>query len=166
MRDSTRVRMAIAGFAFVVLCLLASAALGAEPSQEREEYVAKAEPICKTNVLANKRIFKGAKAEVKNGELRRASTHFSRAATAFGKTIRQLASIPRPPADAARLEKWLGQLKDEKALIEKIGRALAAEDKRKAEKVSVELNRNTNQANNTVLLFGFEYCRIEQSRFG
>jgi hypothetical protein len=144
---------------------MASAAFAAEPSEERHEYVTQAEPICKTNVLANKKIFKGAKDEVRNGELKRASKHFSRAATAFGKTIQQLAAIPRPPADVAKLTKWIGLLKDEKALIEKIGHALAAENKHKAETISVELNHNSNLANNTVLAFGFNYCRIEPSRF-
>jgi hypothetical protein len=102
---------------------------------------------------------------VKSGELKRASKHFSRAATAFGKTIQQLAAIPRPPADVAKLTKWLELLRDEKGLIQKIGRALAAENKHKAEKISVELNHNSNVANNTVLAFGFNYCRIEPSRF-
>jgi hypothetical protein len=150
----------------LAFCLLASAAFGAEPSEERDEYVAKAEPICKTNVLANKQIFKGTKSEVKAGKLKQASTHFSRAATAFGKTIQQLAAIPKPAADSAALTKWLGLLQDEKVLIGKIGQALKSEDKHKAESVSVDLNRNSNKANNAVLSFGFDYCRIEQSRFG
>lgn len=156
----------MAGCAVLAFCLLASAAFGAEPSEERDEYVTKAEPICRTNVLANKRIFKGAKEEVKAGKLKQASTHFSRAATAFGKAIAQLTAIPQPPADAAKLTKWLGLLKHERALIEKIGRSLKVEDKHRAESLSVDLNRNSNKANNAVLSFGFDYCRIEPSRFG
>jgi hypothetical protein len=159
-------KIGLLGCVLLALCLLASNAGAAEPSEERAEYVAKAEPICKTNVLANKRIFKGAKAEVKAGKLKQASTHFSRAATAFGKTIRQLTAISQPPTDTAKLTKWLGLLTDEKALIGEIGRALRTENKHKAESLSVDLNRNSNMANNAVLLFGFDYCRIEQSRFG
>lgn len=30
----------------------------------------------------------------------------------------------------------------------------------------VELSRNSNQASETVLSFGFDYCRIDPSRFG
>ena len=30
----------------------------------------------------------------------------------------------------------------------------------------MDLNRNYNLANNTVLGFGFNYCRIDPSRFG
>jgi hypothetical protein len=162
---SRSIRAATLGAVLVMAVLVAPGAGAAEPTP-RESYVERAEPICRTNVLANKQIFKGAKAEVKAGELKKASKHFLRAATAFGKTIRQLAAIPRPPEDAAKLWKWLNLLRKEKTIVEKIGRALAAEQKRKAESFSVELNRNSNQANNAVLAFGFDYCRIDPSRFG
>jgi hypothetical protein len=156
--------LAEVGCLAVAWTLLAPAAAGAEIT--REEYVARAEPICKANVLANKRIFKGAKGEVKAGKLRLASKHFFRAARAFGTTIRQLGAVPKPTDDEAKLETWLEVLGTEKEIVEKIGRALAAEEKHKAESYSVELNRNSNKANNTVLAFGFDYCRIDPSRFG
>jgi hypothetical protein len=166
MRTRT-VFLATLGCALSALGIVAPAALGVEEATSpRQEYVETAEPVCKTNVLANKRIFKGAKEEVKGGELKKASTHFFRAGKAFGKTIDQLDAIPRPPEDAAKLAKWLALLRTEKGIIEKIGRALAAEDKHKAESYSVDLNRNSNKANNAVLGFGFNYCRIEPSRFG
>jgi len=142
----------------------ASAETGEEPTRDR--YVERAEPICKRNVLANKRIFRGAKGKVRRGELKQASRHFFRASRAFGKTIRQLVRVPRPTADLTRLKKWFGLLRKEKRLIVKIGKALRAEKKRRAESVSLELNRNSNRANNAVLPFGFDYCRLEQSRFG
>jgi hypothetical protein len=132
----------------------------------RDEYAAQAEPICKTNVLANKRIFKGAKGKVKAGKLKAASTHFFRAATAFEKTIDQLETVPQPTADEVRLAKWLGLLRDESEIIEKVGRALANEDKHKAGSYSVDLNNNSRKANNAVLGFGFDYCRIDPARFG
>jgi hypothetical protein len=133
---------------------------------DRHEYMTLAEPICKTNVLANKRIFKGVKGKVKAGELKSASTHFFRAATAFERTIDQLEKVPQPTADEARLAKWFGLLRGEKAIIEKIGRALAKEDRHKAGSYSVDLNRNSSMANNAVLGFGFDYCRIDAGRFG
>ena len=117
-------------------------------------------------MLANKRIFKGAKGEVKSGKLKKASTHFFRAATAFDKTIDQLEAVPRPTADEARLSKWFDLLRDEEAIIEKVGRALASEDRHKAGSYSVDLNRNSSKANNAVLGFGFDYCRIDPARFG
>lgn len=156
---------------FVLVALVGMVSVGAiSPAGaaeiDRHEYTALAEPICKTNVLANKRIFKGVKGKVKAGELKSASTHFFRAATAFDRTIDQLEKVPMPTADETRLAKWFGLLRDGKAIIEKIGRALAKEDRHKAGSYSVDLNRNSSAANNAVLGFGFDYCRIDPGRFG
>lgn len=131
----------------------------------REEYKAQVEPVCKTNVEANKRIFQGAEAEVKAGKLKKASTHFFRAAVAFNKTIRQIQAVPQPSEDEAKLGKWIGYLKVESSYIGKIGDALKAGKEDKARSLSVRLNHNSNLANNTVLSFGFNYCRIDSSRF-
>ncbi len=158
-------RFVLLGLGTLSLACGAALAGAAEPPT-RPEYVKQAEPICRTNVLANKRIFQGAKGQVKAGKLKPASTHFFRAATAFAKTIGQLEAVPRPTEDEARLDKWFGLLRTEKSIIEKVGRALAAEDKHKAGSYSVDLNRNSNLANNTVLGFGFNYCRIDPARFG
>lgn len=132
----------------------------------RTEYVARVEPICKRNVEANRRIFKGAKAEVEAGKLKQASRHFTRAATAFEKTIRQIEEVPGPAADEAKLSRWLGYLHTESDYVRRIGKALAAEQKHRAESLSVLLNRNSTRANNAALGFGFDYCRIDPSRFG
>lgn len=166
MKGERLMRLGILGGAALALCLLLAPLAAADPITERTEYKNQAEPVCKTNVLANKRIFKGAKEEVKKDELKKASKHFSRAATAFNKTIRQLDAIAKPPTYEAKLTKWIGLLGDVNGLIKKIGQALAAEQKHKAESYSVDLNRKSQQANNTVLSFGFNYCRIESSRFG
>jgi hypothetical protein len=152
--------------AAVAVALAAAVPLAGAAELSREEYGARVEPICKRNVQANKRIFKGAKQQVKAGKLKPASKHFFRAARAFAKTIRQVAAVPQPSADEARLGKWLAYLRVEKNLIEKVGRALASNDKHRAESYSESLNHNSNKANNTVLGFGFDYCRIDSSRFG
>jgi hypothetical protein len=131
----------------------------------RDEYVARVEPICKRNTEANRRIFAGAKQQVKAGQLKAASGHFSRAEVAFDKAIEQLRAVPRPPADEVKLGKWIGYLEVESSLLGRIGKALAQGDKAKAQTLSVKLNRNSNLANNTVLAFGFSYCRIDPSRF-
>lgn len=131
----------------------------------RDEYVARVEPICRRNTEANERIFAGAKEEVKQGKLKLASTHFARAQTALAKTVRQLKAVPEPPADEAKLGKWIGYLETEGAYIGRIGKALARGEKGKAQTLSVRLNRNSNLANNSVLAFGFDYCRLDPSRF-
>jgi hypothetical protein len=159
----TRGFVLLGGCALVIALLVAPAGAAEIP---RPDYVQQVEPICKTNVLANKRIFKGAKGEVKAGKLKQAAGHFFRAATAFGKTITQLEAVPRPDADEAKLTRWFGLLRAEKGIVEDVGKALADEDKHKAGSYSVDLNRNSNLANNTVLGFGFDYCRIDPARFG
>jgi hypothetical protein len=147
------------------LALLLAVPLAAATEISREEYVAAVEPICKANVEANKRIFRGARPEVKAGELKRASKHFFRAARAFAATIARIEAVPRPHADKAKLARWFGHLRAEQGLIGRVGRALAAGDKHKAGSYSIDLNHNSNLANNTVLGFGFDYCRIDPSRF-
>lgn len=152
-------------FITVALAALAVVAAAGAAELSRAEYVARAEPICKRNTEANKRIFAGAKEQVKSGQLKAASRHFTRAVTAFNKTIGQLKAVPQPSADEAKLGKWLGYLETESTYLGRIGKALAAEDKGKAQTLSVRLNRNSNLANNTILAFGFKYCRIDPSRF-
>lgn len=150
----------------LALALAQGVVLASAAEVSREEWVARVEPICKTNVLANKRIFKGAKEEVKAGELKKASTHFTRAATAFEKTTKQIEAAPQPLADEAKIAGWLGYLDKETGYIRDIGKALAAEKRHRAEAISVQLNRNSTRANNAALGFDFDYCRIDPARFG
>jgi hypothetical protein len=51
------------------------------------------------------------------------------------------------------------------AAVQKVGKALASGDHHKASSYSLDLNHNSNVANNTVLGFGFDYCRVDPSRF-
>jgi len=159
-----RGRAAIA-IALLLACLglSAQAALAAELT--RSEYVAKAEPVCKANTEANIRIFKGAKDEVKEDKLKAASAHFFKAKQALSKTVSQLAALPKPTQDEAKLTKWISYLGVERDFLGKIGVALRHEDKPGAQELSVRLNRNSNLANNTVLAFGFKWCRIDPGRF-
>jgi hypothetical protein len=152
-------------FVGALLLMLVVVPLARAAELTREEYVARVEPICKRNTESNERIFAGAKEEVKSGQLKTASTHFSRAVVAFDKAIKQLRAVPIPPADEAKLEKWLGYLEVESQYLGRIGKALAAGQKGTAQTLSVRLNRNSNLANNSVLSFGFDYCRINPSRF-
>lgn len=139
--------------------------LAAAVELTRDEYVARVEPICKRNTEANERIFAGTKQQVQAGQLKAASRHFTRAASALEKTIGQLRAVPEPSADASKLDRWIDYLKVESSLLRKIGKALAQGKKAKAQTLSVRLNRNSNLANNTVLAFNFKYCRIDPSRF-
>lgn len=155
----------VLGLAMVVALLAAVPAALAAEEPTREEYVAKVEPICKANTEANSRILKGVKGQVQQDKLVPAGKRFIRAAGALGKAVNQIASVPQPSADAAKLTKWVGYLRSEKSFLQRIGQALKANNKFKAQKLAVDLNRNNNKANNTVISFGFDECRIDSSRF-
>jgi len=144
---------------------LAAAALAATPAEEREAYVAQVEPICKTNTKANERIFKHVRQWVREGKLKLAAGQFAKAAAAFAKATAEIAAVPQPEADAARLAKWIGLLRKERSLLAQVGQALRAGNKRKAQKLSVKLTHNGNAANNAVLGFEFHYCLIDSTRF-
>jgi hypothetical protein len=160
-------RLPVLGLASLIALLVAvPVALAAEEGEiDRPTYVAKVEPICKANTEANSRILKGVKDQVKSGKLVPAGKRFIRAAGALGKSVTQINQVPRPAADETKLTKWIGYLKSEKGFLQRIGTSLKAGDKVKAQKLAVELNRNNNQANNTVISFGFKECRIDSSRF-
>jgi hypothetical protein len=149
----------------LALTLLVTAPVALAASPEQIEYAERVEPICKTNSEANSRILKGVKSQVQHGKLKPAGRRFVRASTALGKAVTQINQVPRPEAFETKLTKWIGYLKQEKTYLQQIGGALKAEDKFKAQKLAVKLNRNNNQANNTVIAFPFKECRIDSSRF-
>jgi hypothetical protein len=160
----------VLGLALVVALLaVVPAALAAEGEGEgeitRPEYIAKVEPICAANTKANSTILKGVKDQVKAGELTPAGKRFIRASGVLGRSTAQIAKVPKPAVDAAKLTKWIGYLKSEGTFLRLIGKSLKAGNKYKAQKLAVKLNSNNNKANNTVISFGFKECRIDSSRF-
>lgn len=138
-------------------------ALGAEIT--RDEYVEAVEPICKTDTEANKRVLTGVRAKVKAGKLDAASKQFAAAARALKRARTQIAAVDKPPADAAGLTKWLGYVKTEVGLFEAVSRKLAKGEATAAQKMVVRLVRNANRANDQVLLFEFNYCRLQPAKF-
>ena len=146
------------------LLLVVPVALGAE-ELSRDEYVARLEPICAANSKANSRILKGVKDQVNHGKLGPAGGRFIRASAALARSVRQMAKVPKPTADQAKLTKWFGYLKHEQRYLQLIGKSLKSGNKYRASKLASQLNRNNNKANNTIITFGFKECRIESSRF-
>ncbi|HEY0317507.1 MAG TPA: hypothetical protein VGC49_04355 [Solirubrobacterales bacterium] len=146
------------------LVVLTGGAAGAS-EVTRDSYAAQVEPICKANTEANKKILKGVRAKVKAGRLTAAARQFEAAAKALRKTEAQLAAVPEPPADAAKLGKWLGYVKTEADLFQATADKLAANQKTAAQGMVVRLTHNANLANNQVLVFEFTYCRFEPSKF-
>lgn len=150
----------------VVLALLAlGAPLAFAAQQTREGYVEAVEPICERNTQANERILAGVEAEIKAGKLKPAAAQLGQAARALKRTLAELRAVPRPPADAVRLSRWLGDIGGEAQLFEAAAAKLKAGDRQGAEQMSVRLTREANVANGEVLAFGFHYCRAEPSKF-
>lgn len=131
----------------------------------RDTYKAAVEPICKTNTEANEKILKGVRAEVKAGKLKPAGVQFAKAATALKKAVSQIEAVPQPPADEAKLGKWLGYVSEEAKLFEAGSKALKAGNKAKTQTIVVKLTHTANLANAQVLSFSFRYCKLEPSKF-
>jgi hypothetical protein len=149
----------------VALLVAVPVALAAEGEMTRAEYVEQVEPICKANTEANSRILKGVKGQVQRGRLDPAGKRFIRASGALGKAVTKIAAVARPAPDATKLTKWIGYLKNEKRFLEQIGQSLKAGNKVRAQKLAVKLNDNNTDANNIVISFGFDECKIDSSRF-
>jgi hypothetical protein len=156
-------RILIAAAAVVALVLVVcGAAFAAEVS--REEYKEAAEPICKSSAKANEQILAGVRTEVRKGQLKTAAAKFSKASREQAQALRELEALPRPSADEARIAKWFSYLKIEAELFATAGKKLKAGDKAGAQHVFTKLSLNINKANNQVLPFGFNYCRLNAAK--
>ena len=148
--------------AFAVLLGLAGFA-AAETT--RPEYKLAVEPICKKNKEESEKFLKGVKTLVKKNKLKQAGADFSNAANALEKAEKQLAAVPQPTADQAKLSKWLSDIKGEVSLMRQIAAKFKAGNKSKGSSLSVKLTHNANTANNLVIAFQFKYCKINPSEF-
>jgi hypothetical protein len=102
---------------------------------------------------------------VRQNKLGLDSKRFKRASASLRRTINQLVALPQPTGDEQRLSKWFKFLRVQRDLLTKIGKALSSGNKFQAQTFIVRLRRNSNLANNTVLAFEFNFCRIDPSRF-
>jgi hypothetical protein len=156
-RSLTAVGLALAGMLATAVVALADVT--------RADYLAQVEPICKANTEANQRILRGARARAKNGKLKAAAKQFSKASVAFASTVIQLRAVPQPPDDASVLASWLGYLDKETTYLSRIARDLKKDQLNRAQSDALQLKRNADIANDTVITFGFTYCRINPAKF-
>jgi hypothetical protein len=163
MKGTLRLGVLIAA---VMLLVTASAHAEEGVPPTRDEYVAHVDPICEANTLANKRILKNVREKARNDKtMKEAGAQFTRASAAFGKTIDKISTVPRPPADDARLLKWFDQLRIVQSKLGDLGKALKEEDEIKAAHQQIKVERASNAANNVGFIFDFRYCRITPGRF-
>src|SRR3954454_8260785 len=156
-----------------VPCLLATLAISmlafagvaiAEVTEENDLFKAQVEPICKTNKQASDKYLKGVRRLVQQDKLKQAGDRFSKAATALDKAQRQLAAIEQPPAEAAKLDKWLAGIKAQVAQMRTIAAKFKAGEKSRATSLVVQLTHAATVTNNIVVSFAFNYCRIDPAK--
>ena len=151
-----------------VAALLVFASFAAGDAAEREAYKAEVEPICKSNSSAADRLLGPVKGWVKKDKLKQAGQAFSKAAVELEKTQKKLSEVSQPPEDAAKLGKWLSEIKAEVALMKTIAANFnknTKAGKSKATSLAVKLQNNATKANNNVIVFQFNYCKIDPSKY-
>ena len=155
------------GVAMLGVALLAGAAsAGAAEAPTRDEYVSQLEDVCKPDAEATQRAMKGARSDIQAERLAVAAEKFAAATSIFGSTVKEIAVVPRPPADAAKLSKWFGYLKAQESYLKRITAKFRADKPIQAQRLTARFIHNGNLANNTVLAFGFNYCSFKFSRYG
>lgn len=167
MKSSTK-RRTLGTLLGSVGALLVFASLAVADTAEREAYKAQVEPICKSNKAAADRLLGPVKGWVKQDKLKQAGTAFSKAATELEKTEKKLAAVPQPPSDSAKLTKWLSEIKAEVSLMRTISSNFnknTKAGKSKATSLAVKLQNNATKANNNVIVFQFNYCKIDPSKY-
>jgi hypothetical protein len=154
--------------ALVASCaaLLAAASATAAEAPTREQYVTQLERVCKPDAEATQRAMSGARADVGAERLGVAAGKFAQASSIFGSTVKQIAAVPRPPADVAKLSKWFGYLQSQETYLTQITAQLRAGRAIKAQRLTARFIHSGNLANNVVLAFGFDYCSFKFSRYG
>jgi len=147
--------------AALALALAFATVASGDASESRGAYKEAVEPICKTNQDASKRILTGVEKMVKQDKLKQAGARFLQAAAALEKAQKQLAAVPQPPEDSAKLGKWLSGIKGEVSLMKTIGKKFKAGNKGKGSSLVVKLKNNAKTTNNLVIAFQFKYCKID-----
>jgi hypothetical protein len=159
-------RNRIAAAALLLVLVFAAAAAAAAEAPTRDQYVTQLEAVCKPDAEATQRAMKGARADVVAERLPAAAAKFGKASTIFGSTVKRISAVPRPAADAAKLDKWFGYLKAQESYLKRITVQLKAGQAIKAQRLTARFIHNGNLANNVVLAFGFNYCSFKFSRYG
>jgi hypothetical protein len=131
----------------------------------RAEYVKQVEPICQARTQTNKTVLHNVDDMVRDGQLEAAARRFKRAAVALEGAIDQVAQVPRPVADKARLARWLRYGKEGDGLLRRTAKLLGEGDRHRVQEMAGKLLTTAKRGNAIVVGFGFEYCRLNPSRF-
>ncbi len=153
------------GLLFAGLLVGAASALATD-GPTRDEYVSHLESVCRPDAEATQRAMKGARSDIKAERFGVAAGKFAKATRIFGSTVTEIARVPRPPADKAKLEKWFADLRKQESFLGQITTELRSDHAIKAQRLIARFIHSGNLANNVVLGFGFNYCSFKFSRYG
>lgn len=152
--------------AVLLALVLIFAATAAAEAPTRVEYVDQLEQICKPDTEATQRAMKGARSDVSAERMGAAAGKFAKATSIFGSTVKKMAVVSRPQADAVKLGKWFGYLKAQESYLKQITAQLRARHGIPAQRLIARFIHSGNLANNVVLAFGFDSCSFKFSRYG
>jgi ABC-type glutathione transport system ATPase component len=131
----------------------------------RAEYVEQVETICQARTQANKTVLHNVNDLMQRGQLKAAARRFKRAAVALKGAIKQVAQVPRPVADQARLAHWLRYGKEGDGLLRRIAKSLSEGERHRVQGMARRLLTTAKRGNAIVVGFGFKYCRLNPNRF-
>lgn len=139
---------------------------GLAVAPNRVEYVTSLEKICRPGSDATVKAMGNARKDLKDGHIAVAAHKFERASKIYRHTLKTIAAVPRPTADAQRLKAWFGYLNRQQDYLSKIIENLKAGRTIKAQHLIADFIHTGNLANNEVLAFGFNYCSFKPTRYG
>jgi hypothetical protein len=150
--------------AAITVIALAITATSAAAAAARAEYVAQADPICKSSGNQINKALPGLIKRISKKPNITPTIAFgyglALGGKIFGKVTNRLAAIIPPPGDEATIGGWLDGRRSYKRLID---RAAAAGKHNKKKPMLRQLKRAVsalNQANQLVATFGFQYCVV------
>jgi hypothetical protein len=155
-----RGKLTIAVIVLTAALIAVAAAAADEAVPTREEYVAKVDPICKAETDANRPLLKSSKKLSNEKKYKPAAIKVEKAVKNFGKTLKSIEAVPRPPEDGPRLERWFGYLKIAKTNLSKVAKALREGNRVKAVHEEIRTERSINAAHNVSFTFRFQYCDL------
>lgn len=146
--------------AAIALVTLAVAPLAHGEEQTRESYKAQVEPICEANREVNERIMAGARERINKDKFEIVGKQFIRVSSSFGGLIRQIVTVPPPPADGHRVERWLSLMRLLKTRLHTVGKYYKEGKEIKAAHESILAERSGISANNISIVFHVRHCRF------
>lgn len=161
-------RIAI-GLALVALSLLLAApASGEDGEPTRETYKVAADPICKSTAQRIEPKLRGVKRLVlrnTKGSLRQAGNKILSTSKPRANGLARLERLPRPAADAGKLQQWFKQLRKAHKLLIRIGGLYKSGNRNKPFALERQHQSIEVRANALVIDFNFAHCKAESARF-